>query len=281
MYRTLRASATLALFAALAHRAPSLRGEPASPLVTAQAGNLPIILSSPHGGKQPVPGVPERTVGGAGKFVKLRDGDTDILAFKLADEIERVMGARPHLVVARFHRKFIDANRPVAGAFESEAARTHYDAYHAALKSACHDVRQRWGAGILIDIHGQGVDDEAIFRGTVNGKTVTGLITKFGKRAISGPESIAGQLAARGYKILPPCDDPGARETQFVGGHILVTHATPDSGIDGIQLEFGRKFRKADGIGPTARDIAQAITAFANAFLPAHAPAPAGPAGQW
>lgn len=84
--------------------------------------------------------------------------DTDVLAFKLANEIERVMGARPFLVVAHFHRKYIDANRPAAGAYESEAAKPHYDAYHDALRDACGDVRGRWGSGILIDIHGQGID---------------------------------------------------------------------------------------------------------------------------
>lgn len=280
MYRPVGSTVTVALLGALAHGAPPARGEPAPDLVTVQTGNLPIILSSPHGGKQPVPGVPERKVGGAGKFVTLRDGDTDMLAFKLADEIERIMGSRPHLVVARFHRKFIDANRPVAGAYESEAARPHYEAYHDALREASRAARDRWGSGILIDLHGQGVDEEAIFRGTVNGKTVGGLVGKFGKRAISGPESIAGQLAARGYKILPPCGAPDARETRFVGGHILLTHAAEGSGINGIQLEFGRKFRKADSIDRTAKDLAQAIAAFAKAFLPAHAPVPAGAGGR-
>lgn len=243
------------------------RAQSAPDLVTFQKGDLPIILSSPHGGTRSIPGVPERMVGGAGKFVKLRDGDTDVLAFKLADEIERVMGARPFLVVAHFHRKYIDANRPAAGAYESEAAKPHYDTYHEALRDACGDVRGRWGSGILIDIHGQGTDAEAIFRGTINGKTVQGLLKKFGKGAISGPDSVVGQLAARGHKVLPPCDDPDARETRFVGGHILLEHAT-GSGIDGIQLEFGRDLRRTDALDATAKDVAGAIAAFAKAFLP-------------
>lgn len=263
-----------ALLVALAPAASRVRAQSSSDLVTSQEGHLPIILSSPHGGTKPIPGVPERMVGGAGKFVKLRDGDTDILAFKLADEIERAMGARPFLVVAHFHRKYLDANRPVAGAYESGLAKPHYDAYHDALRDACRDVCGRWGSGILIDIHGQGTDAEAIFRGTINGKTVQGLLKKFGKGAISGPDSIVGQLAARGHKILPPCDDPGARETQWVGGHILQTHGV-GTGVDGIQLEFGRSFRKPDTLDATAKDVAEAIAAFAKAFLPLDASAPA------
>ncbi|HPA17868.1 MAG TPA: hypothetical protein PLU30_08970 [Verrucomicrobiae bacterium] len=241
--------------------------EPASLFVVARTGDLPIILSAPHGGKQSIPGVPERTVGGAGKFVKLRDDNTDTLAFRLADAIGRRMAARPYLVVASFHRKFIDANRPPAGAYESEAAQPHYDAYHGALRDACRAVRERWGFGVLIDIHGQGIDNGAIFRGTINGKTARGLLKRFGRAAISGPDSILGQLESRGYRILPPCTDPDARETQLIGGYTISTHAAEGSGIDGIQLEFGRDFRDDKAIDRTAEDLALAIGTFAKAFL--------------
>lgn len=278
--RPIAVLAALTLIGAFVQRPGSLHAEAASALVTVQKGDLPIIISSPHGGTQPVPGVPERMVGGAGKFVKLRDGDTDVLASRIAEEIEKIMGARPHLVIARFHRKFIDANRPVAGAYESAAAKPHFDAYHDALDAARLDVRDRWGSGILIDIHGQGTDQNAIFRGTINGKSVQGLLAKFGKRAIAGPDSIAGQLAARGHKVLPPCDDPEARETQWVGGHILATHAV-GTGVDGVQLEFGRSFRKSDTLNATAKDVAGAVAVFAKAFLPAETrtpdPKPVGP----
>ena len=267
------AGASAILLTALSH---NLSAESASPLVFAQAGDMPIILSAPHGGRQPIPGAPERMVGGAGKFVKERDDNADVLALRLADAIERHTGSRPYLVIARFHRKFVDANRPPEGAYESEAARPHYEAYHDALREACRAVRERWGRGLLIDVHGQSADKGAIFRGTINGKTIQGLLKKFGGAAITGPDSILGQLDSRGYKVLPPCGDPNARETQYSGGYTVATHAAEGCGIDGIQLEFGLNLRSADTINRTAEDVALSIAAFAKTFLPPKAAVPAG-----
>lgn len=243
-------------------------GPGSAALVTIEQGDLPIILSAPHGGKEAIPGAAERMVGGAGKFVKLRDSGTDALALNLAEAIGRRMRARPYLVVARFHRKFADANRPPEGAYECAEAKAHYDAYHAALRGACAAVRQRWGRGLLIDVHGQGVDSGAIFRGTANGRTVRGLVKEFGLAAVTGPDSLAGWLEAGGYKILPPCGDATARESTFTGGHIVQAYSAEGSGVDAIQLEFGGQFRAPDRIGRTADDVAEAIEAFAGKFLP-------------
>src|SRR5438045_2383400 len=86
----------------------------AHPLVVATEGKLPIILSAPHGGEMPIPGVPERKGDalerGPGKFVTARDTGTQELALALADAIEKRMGQRPYLVAAKFHRKYADAN---------------------------------------------------------------------------------------------------------------------------------------------------------------------------
>src|SRR4051812_28895668 len=87
----------------------------ANPLVMVAEGKLPIILSAPHGGANPIDGVPERKGEGIphkpGKFVTSRDTGTEELAGMIADAIEARMHKRPYMVVAKFHRKYCDANR--------------------------------------------------------------------------------------------------------------------------------------------------------------------------
>ena len=93
-----------------------------SKLVATQEGTLPIILSAPHGGDQPVPGVPERKgeglIKGPSGFFTGRDVGTEQLCYEAAKAIEAKMGKKPYYVVARFHRKFIDPNRPADIAYE-------------------------------------------------------------------------------------------------------------------------------------------------------------------
>src|SRR4030095_7692484 len=87
------------------------KGDPRR-LLTVWAGMLPIILSAPHGGREAIPGVgPRRGVGG-GEFISCRNSTTAELAEKIGAKVEQTFHARPFLVVARFERKYLDANRP-------------------------------------------------------------------------------------------------------------------------------------------------------------------------
>src|SRR4029077_18560577 len=51
---------------------------------TLWAGMLPIILSAPHGGRQPIPGISARRGIGVAQFTTGRDNNTDELAQKVA-----------------------------------------------------------------------------------------------------------------------------------------------------------------------------------------------------
>src|SRR5829696_6210397 len=128
--------------------------------VSVQPGKLPILISAPHGGAKDVPGVTPRTGGGLAKggagFFAGRDTGTDELAHAIAEAVEKKLGAKPYFVIARFHRKYLDANRPPEIGLESKAARPVYDAYHGTLAGYCKEVKKECGRGLLIDVHGQG-----------------------------------------------------------------------------------------------------------------------------
>lgn len=238
----------------------------ANKLLSVWAGTLPLILSAPHGGREPIPGVPARRGVGVAQFTTGRDNNTDELTEAVALKLGERLGIKPFVIIARFDRKFLDVNRPAAGAFESAAAKPFYDAYHRALGESSEKVRAQWGGGLLLDIHGQGAEVETIYRGTDNGETVAALVQRHGKEAISGPKSIFGQLAAKGYKVLP---DPSGSERRYVGGYTARTYGSHrGTRIDAIQLELGTRLRAKANLDRTASDLAQAIEVFARQYLP-------------
>ncbi len=267
---TRRATLVLLTLATLSSHAATPATQPTG-LILIQQGTLPIILSAPHGGQAPIPGVTFRQGANASKFVTVRDTDTDLLAQRLAAAIEKKFGAKPHLVVARFARKYVDPNRPAEDAYESPAAAPYYDAYHAALKKACDVVQTHYGRGILLDIHGQAAESATIFRGTAGGKSVSALTERFGKDALIGPQSVLGFLESqKSYKIFPAASaESQTEDKRFGGGYIVQTYGSHrGTHIDAIQLECGSKLRAADRSTQTAADLADALAVFAKAYLP-------------
>lgn len=241
-----------------------------SDLVAVQEGQLPIILSAPHGGLAKVPGVPERKGEGLvkkpGGFVTARDGGTEELAHDLSRAVEAKLGKKPYLVAARFARKYIDPNRPPEAGYEVPAAKPVYDAYHDALARFCRDVQKAHGRGLLLDLHGQGTAADTIFRGTKDGKTVTLLVQRFGPPAHNGPKSFFGLLAGRGCKVHPT--DGGREQAGFTGGYIVQTYGSHEGyGIDAIQLEFGGDYRARERRQDTAAKVAAAVAAYADLYL--------------
>ncbi len=238
-------------------------------LVTVGRGDLPIILSAPHGGRDEIPGVPARKGDGVQRFVPRSDSNTDRLTERLADAIEKRMGKRPYVVIARFHRRYVDANRRKELAVESPAAESTYRDYHDAVRSAREDVIRRWGSGILLDLHGQSSEPDAIIRGTQNGETTEFLIRRFGEEALIGKSSLFGRLAEQEFSIIPTVGSKDDEHSRYRGGFIVQSYGSRRGGtVDAIQLELGIRLRSADALPETAEKLAKAIEAFADDYLP-------------
>ena len=237
-------------------------------LLTLTTGNLPLVLVAPHGGREAIPAIGIRQGNGVPQFKTGRDHNTAELAEAIALKLGQMSGAKPFLVIARFHRKYIDANRTSIEAYEALEAQPYYGAFHSAVDEACKQIRQVWGRGLLLDIHGQAAEANVIFRGPMHGKSVTDLVQRFGRQAMTGRHSILGQLALSGYKILP---EPSVndRESRYSGGHTVQTYGSHRATrIDAIQLEFGTRLRARDNVDRTAGDVAAAIRVFAQEYLP-------------
>jgi N-formylglutamate amidohydrolase len=236
-------------------------------LITVETGEIPIILSAPHGGNRGIQGVGERKGGAAKQFVTVTDTNSHRLTQAVAKSIER-RWAKPHVVIALFSRKYIDANRPAEDAFESENAKSTYDAYHGALAEAVESAREKFGRGLLLDIHGQAAKPTTIYRGTANGKTCSLLLDRLGPGGLMGDQGFLGILAKAGYEIHPERGSDAKEDSRYNGGYIVRTYgALGATGIDAVQLEVGGDFRKASAIDKTAEDIAQAICKFADVYF--------------
>ena len=239
-----------------------------SELIEIEAGELPIIISAPHGGGLNIEGSTDRKGMGIEKFVVVRDTYTDRLARAVADALKEKTGKRPHLVIAHFARRHADANRPAAGAYENDSAKRVYDAYHAALAQARDAVNRDFGKGIIIDIHGQGAERNTIFRGTQNRSTVKTLLQTHGEPGFSGDKSVLGFLLKRGYTVKPAPSENVPEDPRYNGGYITATYGSKSGGtIDGIQLEFGAVPRSPDQYKKTANDLADALINYSEAYL--------------
>ena len=243
---------------------------PESPLVTARKGALPVILSAPHGGTKDVPGVPPRKgVGlptGPHGFYTGRDGGTEELAGLIATELFLKTGKRPYLVAAKFHRRYIDANRPPDVAYEDDKAKPAYDAYHRTLAAYCKEVRKTFGRGLLLDVHSQGQFPGTVLRGTVDGKTVALLRDRFGEKAHTGPDGFFGLLGKQGLKVFPT--EPDQKEFAGLnGGFTVRTYGGGDFGIDAVQLEFGWTLATPKTAPDTAAKVAAVIERFHALYL--------------
>jgi len=270
----------LALLVVLLNPPVHAAGKTPADLVLVQRGALPIILTAPHGGREAIPGIEPRNIkekahteawrkwGGA---IATGDPDTDTLAQGIAAELRKLTGKAPYLVVAKFQRKYIDANRPPELALDSPKARPYYDYYHRAIRHFVDAIRSSYPAGLLIDVHGQIKDRDVIMRGTINGRAVERLVRRAGVEAVTGPKGIYGQLEAKGFRIFPGNDVPPrgrSEDAGFNGGYTVFTYGSHNSnGIDAAQFEFGASYRQKAVLGQSARDVARAIAAFHEAYL--------------
>src|SRR5215471_19219209 len=72
------------------------------------AGDLPVIFSAPHGGREKPDELPDREMG-----TFAFDTNTQELARAIADELHDRTGRWPHVIICRVTRRKIDCNRDI------------------------------------------------------------------------------------------------------------------------------------------------------------------------
>jgi N-formylglutamate amidohydrolase len=256
------------------------------------AGDLPIVLTSPHGGRLRPDTIPNRSEG-----VTEMDANTQELAGAIADEFYRRTGHRPHLIASHLHRSKLDPNREIKEAAQGSAiAERAWQEFHASIKGALAAAVAKHGFAFLVDIHGHAhpiarielgyaleakqlhQSDKAFDASQLVGVTTfRDLAARLGgspAALIRGPGSLGDLFDARGIRAVPSPKDPepGEKNPFFSGGYIVRQHAaaadTPK--VDGLQIETYRVGLRDTAANRThfAQAAAEALTIFVEAHYP-------------
>ena len=227
-----------------------------------EEGRDAIVLTASHGAAKNklLPGVALRKGGDFKGFVTRSDQYTDVLTWRIAALLKQ-KGLAPFVVVAGIHRSQVDFNRSAEEAYESSLAGECYRAYHNKVSEAVSHIKQHWGNGFLLDVHGQSRYKDDIIRGTRNSKTIRRLVGHYNSDVTEADDGFFYFLRGEGYKVSP---EKNKKERYFYGGYTVQRYGSHQpEGLDAIQLELARSLRVNEGKREVlAHAIAEAIARF-------------------
>jgi len=241
-------------------------------------GNLPVVISVPHGGYLKPSTIPDRVLGTAGH----QDTYTQELAREIIDLFRKQTGRVPHVIINRLHRDKLDANREFFDAAQDDPIATEaWNEFHNFIDSAEQRVQREFGRGLYIDLHGHRHEWQVVELGyllvsnqlkltnaeldasvqpatTSLGLTVSDRTIPL-SQLVRGPLSLGALLEQQGFATVPsPAHPDPNKEPYFSGGYNLEQHsAFSGRKVWGIQVELPTGIREDD----TRRHI------FAAAFV--------------
>jgi hypothetical protein len=218
-------------------------------------GNIPLILSAPHGGLIAPDDIKDRTQG-----VFDLDDFTLELTEDIISEFHKQIGIIPYVIIGEISRKKVDLNRQKVEAFEDEKAKIIYDEFHSLIQDCEKKINNEFGKGLYIDIHGQSHPKGYLEFGYLLKNDVLKLhdsyleeyqekssiktLSKFSSECflyqLKGPHSLGSLMCNEGYDAIPSVKLPYATdENYFEGAYDTIRYGSLTNGnISGIQIEF-------------------------------------------
>ena len=250
------------------------------------AGNLPVIISAPHGGRLKASEIPDRA---AGTFAF--DRNTQEAARAIAAEFHRRTGGWPHVVICRLHRTKLDCNRDVpeaaAGNPHAEQAWREYQGY---IERARQTVARQHGRGLFIDLHGHGHKPQRLELGYLHSqqelqkpdgafddprvaaegslRAIAALNRLPYSQLMRGPLSFGALMEKHGFPCTPSPTTPHPPLPYFKGGYNTQRHGRDAVPLAGLQIETNYA-----GVRDTEANrerFAKAIVASVEEFLDVH-----------
>jgi hypothetical protein len=225
------------------------------------AGELPIILSAPHGGALAPDGIPDRTYG-----TTVTDLNTAELARAVDAALVRLTGKHAHVVIVQLHRVKLDANRDITEGAQGDAeAELAWQDFHRFLTDAKNAVGRHYTGGLYLDLHGHGhatqrlelgyllnpaqlrqpddsLDQHQTYETSSSIRTLSVRSPLSFTELLRGPSSLGTLFEAEGFPAVPSeaTPDPGGDE-YFPGGFNTFTHGCRAGGvICAVQIEANR-----------------------------------------
>ncbi len=238
-----------------------------------KAGNLPIIISVPHGGNWAPDSIPDRDCVGC---LYLIDSYTRIISWELYDVIYNITGCYPHMIMNRLHRRKFDANRDIGDAADGNPLiESAWYNYHEFIDSAKVQIEEDYDRGLFLDVHGHGHTIQRIELGYLLSKNELELSDSILNTAtyieessirslegdnesnvthaelLRGPNSFGTLMDTRGFPSVPSANDPSPScggSCYFSGGYNTERHGSRDNlgPIDAIQIELDSAARSSN-----------------------------------
>jgi hypothetical protein len=254
-----------------------------------QMGNIPLVISVPHGGNVAPASIPDRTCPNA---VTVTDLNTQQIAKEISNNIFSLTGCYPHIVYCNLKRSKLDCNRNMTdGTCDHPEALTAWKEYHDFMLQAItnSDVDHSFNT-FMIDIHGHGKPSQRIELGYlldeielentdlvlntsafINNSSLRKLALQ-NKNNLQHADLIRGALSFgtllhdKGYPAVPSSQipSPGGDNTYYNGGYITAHYTSYNPAIEanGFQIELNYS-----GLRNTTENIKKFAVVMADAIL--------------
>lgn len=260
------------------------------------AGNLPLIISAPHGGDTNPAELPNRT--NTSTYTVTTDPDlwTANLARSIRTAAFNRYGRYPHVIICRVHRSKVDCNRDIIeGAQDNTNTQTLWREFHAYMNIARQQVSNNYGRGLYIDLHGHGhaiqkneigydLSDSDMFKSSLSSTDEDeSTIRAMSRRSrisftslVRGELGLGGLLEKRGYPSVPSHLSPnqgisnGVTNDYFNGGYNVQTYGTSlvnGGSIDAIQIECNYTNVRAKSSTSTYEEDLAVRATFSSNFI--------------
>ena len=244
-------------------------------------GNMPLVISVPHGGLINLTDVPDRTCPDA---ITVIDTHTQDLAKAIDSVFRRDYHFHPSIILCTLRRLKVDMNREIElGTCGNELMRTPWMQWHDWVDTALAMAVKQYGQSAYIDLHAQGHPEQRLELGYLltpkeleessKGDNDTAYTYKASiknliaankgkltlKELLTGPNAFGTWMVESGFPSVPSKQDPYAFSNQkyFNGGYNTARYARYPN-VFGWQIETNSK-----GV----RDTPEAYYRFAEAFV--------------
>ena len=220
-------------------------------------GDIPLIVSAPHGGDLTPAEIPDRTYGTMGA-----DRNTVDLALRIREAIKSQTGGYPYVILSHLYRNKLDPNREIVEAAQGdpEAERAWWE-FQTFIDAAAKSVEDGFGEGFYIDLHGHGHEilrlelgylltatdlgntNEVLSGGSFANKSSLRALAQSAGVAFAdllrGPTSLGALMEAEAFPAVPSLSQPSpGGDPYFSAGYNTARHGSRDGGtVSGVQIE--------------------------------------------
>lgn len=253
-----------------------------SEMIEVTSGDMPLVISAPHGGTLTPNEIPDRSCSG---ITTVRDRNTTELAREIKYQMKEEFGIEPYVIAGLINRAKIDLNRDAEPATCGHSlGKEVWEEYHKRIEDALQSAIDEYGAAIFIDLHGHGHDIQRLELGYLLSKdelrqshegsgetaelieksSLTNLMSTHRnvefQELLTGEQAFGTIMEDEGVPSVPSLEDPFPypNEDYFTGGYNTRRYTSGDyPEVFGWQIEANY-----DGV----RDSDENRSAFAKAF---------------